>query len=362
MDDRYRRHRAAVNRRRKRNRRVAGIAVMAVALIIAFFSDIHKPDIVLDAVEIEAGKESPSPDIFLKKDGYKLEYEDPEEVAYISGIPGDHEVKLRNRLRVYESVLSVKDTQPPVISGAKDITIPVGDGVSYLSGVGVADNALAEPELEVDTSAVKIDAVGSYPVVYKAYDASGNSSSVTVTLTVRDKTREEKSKERLDELADSALLSCVKDGMTDYEKLWSIFCYISEHISYVDDAETMDETEEGINGFIKGTGSCFTYFASMKAMLERAGFDTINVTRDKTVKEGQHFWSLVKYEGEWYHIDATPRGPEDGREYLIFLLTDEQISAMNAAYGNYWAYDKTEYPGSGAVSPYRGEPLPSMDN
>lgn len=362
MDDRYRRRRAAVRRRQKRNRRIAGIAVMAVALITAFFSDIHKPDIVLDAVEIEAGKESPPPDIFLKKDGYKLEYENPEEAASIAGIPGDHEIKLRNRLRVYESVLSVKDTQAPVISGAKDIIVPVGDGVSYLSGVSAADNASAEPELEVDASAVKLDVPGSYPVVYRAYDASGNSSSVTVTLTIREKTAEEKSKERLDGLADAALLSCLTDQMTDYEKLWSIFCYISEHISYVDDAETMDEVEEGINGFVKGTGSCFTYFASLKAMLERAGFKTVDVTRDKTVKEGQHFWSLVKYQGEWYHIDATPRGPEDGREHLVFLLTDGQMAEMNAAYGNYWAFDSSAYPVSGTVSPYHGELLPSMEN
>lgn len=362
MYDTYRAHRTAARRRRKRKYRILGIAIMAVAVVVAILSDIHKPDIVYDVVEVQAGQEVPSPDIFLKKEGYKLEYENPEGVASIVQVPGDHEVKLRNRLSVYESVLSVKDTLPPTISGVADIIIPIGDGVSYLSGVSVTDNALAEPVLEVDTSAVRLDVVGSYPVVYKATDASGNSTTATIKLTVREKTHEEKSRDRLDTLADAALLTCVDDEMTDYDKLWSIFCYISSHISYVDDAETMDEVQEGINGLIKGTGSCFTYFASMKAMLERAGFDTIDVIRDNTVKEGQHFWSLVKYQGEWYHIDATPRGPEDGREHMVFLLTDGQVAAMNEAYRNYWAYDTADYPESGAESPYHGEPLPSMEN
>ena len=166
------------------------------------------------------------------------------------------------------------------------------------------------------------------------------------------------SRDRLYALADAALASCVTDDMSDYDKLWAIYCYISQNIAYVDDAETTDEVEEGINGFVKRKGSCFTYFAAMKAMLEREGFQTTDVVRDNEKKEGHPYWSLVKYEGEWYHIDATPRGPEDGREHLVFLLTDAQIALMNAAYNNYWAYQKEAYPASGLVSPYHDEPLP----
>ena len=351
------RRRSSRERARRRSRRIAVAALVAFALIAAAVAIIYKPDIAKESVQIEAGEDIPSAAAFLKNDGREIGYDSDMSVVD-TRCPGEYAVKLRSGRHVYDAVLIVTDETPPVIVGAADITVPVGESVSYKEGVTVTDNASAEPVLDIDASAVKLREVGKYPVIYTAADASGNSSSVQIILTVRAKTPEELSREELDRLADAALARCIRDGMSDYERLWAIFCYISANISYVDDAESMDEVAEGINGFNKHRGSCFTYFASMKAMLERAGFETVNVVRDNSKKEGRHFWSLVKYQGQWYHIDATPRGPEDGRERLVFLLTDSQIVEMNAAYRNYWAYDTKNYPASGTVSPYKGEALP----
>lgn len=344
-------------RRRQARRRIVLAALIALAVIVVAVVLIYKPDIALDRITIEAGGVLPNASVFSKKPDVALEYEEGTIDRVDPGTPGDYPVVVRKGRHRYNVILQVVDTQAPTIVGARDIVVPIGDGVSYQQDVHVSDNASAKPELEVDTSAVSLSKVGEYPVIYTARDASGNSSSVTVTLTIRDKTPEEKSRDQLFALADGALAACVTDSMSDYERLWAIFGYISGHITYVDNAESDDEVAEGINGFVKRSGSCFTYFASMKAMLERAGFETVDVVRDNTKKEGHHYWSLVKYQGQWYHIDATPRGPEDGREHLVFLLTDSQILEMNANYGNYWAYDTKEYPASGTVSPYRGEPL-----
>lgn len=76
------------------------------------------------------------------------------------------------------------DLEPPVIGGARDVQVRVGDNPFYRRGVTVTDNSGETPQLIIDSTRVDVSTPGRYPVVYTAVDISGNKTSVTVTVTV----------------------------------------------------------------------------------------------------------------------------------------------------------------------------------
>ena len=79
----------------------------------------------------------------------------------------------------------VDDHTAPLIYGAHDLEGFVGMNQSYLDGITVTDNYDPNPVLVVDNSQVNTNISSSFPVTYIATDENGNSSSVTVTLTLR---------------------------------------------------------------------------------------------------------------------------------------------------------------------------------
>ena len=83
--------------------------------------------------------------------------------------------------------VEIFDESPPTITllGGEEITIGLGE--TYVDpGVEVSDNSTPEADIDVDvdTSALDVNALGDYPVVITATDASGNSATATRTVTV----------------------------------------------------------------------------------------------------------------------------------------------------------------------------------
>ena len=64
-----------------------------------------------------------------------------------------------------------KDVTPPVISGVEDMTVKVGENISYKKNVTVTDDFDQNVTLDVDASNVNI-IVGDYEVFYKAVDSA----------------------------------------------------------------------------------------------------------------------------------------------------------------------------------------------
>ena len=85
--------------------------------------------------------------------------------------------------------VSVKlETVDPVIEGAIDFEVVLNSTPNYLSGLTASDNLDGNltSEISVDASLVNLAVRGVYDVVYTVTDASGNSTSVTVSVTVKD--------------------------------------------------------------------------------------------------------------------------------------------------------------------------------
>ena len=243
---------------------------------------------------------------------------------------------------------STEPDLPPRIYGAKDITVEVGGTVSYKKDVWVEDDHDPEPELVIDNSAVDLNTAGVYPVIYRSTDSGGHTSQVIIRVHVvepqTDPVATEEELETMRQLAHAALEECVYGGMTDLEELWAIFWHVKYNMKYVNGTDKTSWVHEAIRGFEEGTGDCFTYYAVLRALLEEAGYETIDVTR--LGGETRHFWSMVKYNDNWYHIDSCPRSAEHGKYWYCFLRTDAQLAEFTEVWGEgyYYVHDESLVP------------------
>lgn len=244
---------------------------------------------------------------------------------------------------------TVADTTPPEIIGAGDMLIYVGESPAYRKGITLSDDSGAEGvELTVDSSRVDLATPGRYPVTYTATDRAGNSSSVTVYLTVEVYFPEE---EQLNAALDRVIASIITDGMTTEQKVRSIYSYVQNHIAFVNTSDKSSWKAEAYRSlFVTKTGDCFSYFAASKAFFERLGIENLDIQRPAALAEQMqqtHYWSMVNISSDaaapqWYHYDSCRLRAEYNHSGC--LLTERQINAYNKVRENFYAYDRAGYP------------------
>ena len=81
----------------------------------------------------------------------------------------------------------VQDKTKPEINGVDELVVAKGGKVDYKTGVSVSDNRDPEPKLDIDSSKVNLDKIGTYKVVYIATDRSGNETKKERTIKVVEK-------------------------------------------------------------------------------------------------------------------------------------------------------------------------------
>ena len=250
-----------------------------------------------------------------------------------------------------ESVLTLhpEDKEPPVITGAKDLTVTVGETVSYRDGVTVTDNMDKTVQLQVDAGQVNLEQPGTYPVTYSAEDSRGNRTEVTVSVLVEEPLEEPPSEEpskeptedqkNLDELAAGILSRITTPDMTQRQKARAIYDYVSGNIRYVNTSDKFSWVSAAYVGFTQGKGDCFNYFACSKELLTLAGIPNIDLSR--VGGNSDHYWQLVNVGDGWYHFDACPH--PDGHPITSFLLTEAEVrdysTQFSGLWANYYVYD-----------------------
>lgn len=259
------------------------------------------------------------------------------------------------------------DTTPPEIIGAGDIKIYVGESPAYRKGITLADDSGADGvTLEVDSSKADISKPGRYPITYIALDRAGNSSSVTVYLTVEVYFPQ---RDELNAALDRVISSIITDDMNVEQKVRQIYDYVQNHIAFVNTSnKTSWEAEAYLALFVTNTGDCFSYFAASKAFFERLGIENLDIQRpDELAAKMQqtHYWSLVNISDpsddgsaspRWYHYDSCRLRAEYNHSGC--LLTERQTNAYNKVREHFYAYDKTGYP---AVSTTIITPTPELE-
>ena len=250
------------------------------------------------------------------------------QVEIIAKDEGDNEVRNQVTLTILE------DTEPPVIKGAQDTIVFIGDAFSYRQGIAVVDNSGVEIPLQIQADSVRLDTEGTYEVEYSATDYAGNTTSQTIQLTVK---KREYSLEQVNELADKVLEKILTEDMTSYEKVQKIYYWVRQNIGYISHSDKEDYVKAAYEGFTKHQGDCYVYFAVSKVLLTQAGIDNRDI--EKIPKKTSHYWNLVNIGDGWYHFDTTPR--HSGGEFL--MLTNDQLMAYSERHYGSHAYDKDLY-------------------
>ena len=242
----------------------------------------------------------------------------------------------------------VNDTTAPVIQGTKDLEVYTDSTVSYKAGVTVTDDMDAKPALTIDNSKVNLSKPGVYDVVYTATDASGNSTSVTVKLTVKAKPDGFVEPDVIYAKADAILAQFITDDMTDREKVEAVYVWTrrSVHLTYGsapkgfvhEEADWLQTAYKMLNLDVS-KGDCFFFFAVQKLLLQRLNIPTIDCEK---IYDGDshHYWLLVSVDGgqSYYHFDNV-------WSKQLCLVTDAELDAFSAAIDSHpFNRDKSKYP------------------
>lgn len=243
------------------------------------------------------------------------------------------------------------DLEPPVITGVDDILVYQGDTIAYRNGITVTDNRDTAPQLTIDSSTVDLSTPGQYTVTYTATDYSGNATTLTASVSVREKQPDFVELDVIYAAVDEILAGIITEGMTDREKVEASAKWIRGHCGFVGTSLKDDWLQAAYRMMDNRYGDCYNYFALMKLMLERMDIPNIDVEKiPNHEKDSHHYWSLVSVDGgaNYYHVDMTPRA--DPANFL--LVTDEFMDNYSRSHKNCFNRDTTLYP------PTPKEPLP----
>lgn len=244
-----------------------------------------------------------------------------------------------NTTEIKVKITVVSDTEPPVIEGAKDIIVEVGDTVSYRKDIVVTDNEDSNPTLTIDSSLVDLDTPGKYVATYTATDKSGNASIVAIQVIVEEK-GPKKDRDEVYALAQKVLDDIIDDSMTDMEKAFAIYRWTNRNIMYTGTADKTHWTIGAYEAFTKRAGDCYSYYAAAKAMFDVVGIENVDIVKSDT-SHSSHFWSIINLGDGWYHVDCTPR---KGSGDLFFMVTDAELEAYSVKHKNSHIFDGSLYP------------------
>ena len=237
------------------------------------------------------------------------------------------------------AVAVTSDEEPPVIEGTKDMEYFLGDSISYKSGITVTDNETASPKLSVDNSQVDAAKAGTYPVTYTATDDAGNTTTVTVNLTLKEKPKGYVDEETVYDLARKVLKDITNDSMSDMEVAFAIYQWTKTKIAYTGSSDKSSWTKGAYQAFTQRSGDCFNYFAAAKALYDVAGIQNVDVVKSDT-SHSSHYWSLINLGDGWYHVDCTPRR----KVGYFFMNTDAELEAYSKKNKNSHIFDTDAYP------------------
>lgn len=304
------------------------------------------PEVVARIPELEIGTTA-EPEAFIEsvKDvtATTVRFREKPDFQQTGLIPVTLEVEDEaHNITVVETGMEIKDMTPPVIEGVADISIRAGETVSYKRGVTVTDNYDTDVKLEVDASAADTEKEGDYEIVYTAVDAAGNEARATAILHVTEvKATDppEISEAYVNAVADARLEKITTPDMTLYEVAKAIYWWVHDNIAYSDGAPKEDWLHGAYQGLVEQKGDCYTYAATSKWLLTRAGIPNIDIERIRH-GDSMHFWNLIDIGEGWHHFDACRRADHS----TFFYLTDDEIMVYSNAHHGTHNYDRSLYP------------------
>jgi len=213
------------------------------------------------------------------------------------------------------------DRTPPVITGVHPLKMFTGDSFVIMNGVLTEDDCDPAPDLTVDISKVRAGTPGVYDITYTAVDEVGNSRSESTTLTIEERPENFYDEDLVYSMASVVYDEIVPDkSISDLEKVYRIFRWTYDNVTYVDTSPKAHWTEGAYDGFSNLRGDCYNSYSCAKALLDVAGIENMYISGRDEKKDKFHCWNLVKVNGKWYHCDACKSRI---REDILFMGTDK---------------------------------------
>lgn len=237
----------------------------------------------------------------------------------------------------------VDDRTPPVLYGTTDRTLCVGSTISYRAGVLVTDDTDPAPRLSIDSSGVDLSTPGTYPLIYIATDAAGNTTTCRIQVTVHEKLYYFVEEDVIWAKADEIIAQIITDDMTQEEQVWAIYHWIRDNFSFNGWADKIDWKQNAYEMIRTGKSDCYGFFALSKLLFERLGIPNVDVERLRTSEDqGHHYWSVVSVDGgkTWYHYDSTPFLAGE----VMCLVTDAALDDFDARQWSCYNRDRSTYP------------------
>jgi hypothetical protein len=242
------------------------------------------------------------------------------------------------------TVNSVIDVIPaanaPKFEGVTDLYVKVGNSISYKSGVTAVDSQDGMVSFTVDAAQVNLNAEGTYTVYYSATDSDGNTTIIPRQIVVENVDRA-----AVEGYAREALSKIITDTMTRDQKIFAVYKYTKSNVLYVGSSDKSSLMAAAYEGFTKGQGDCYTYYAMNVVLLDLLGLENLEVAR--VGGTSNHWWHLVLYEdGKWYHVDSCPHAVSV-ENIFHWKMTDADLEVYTAdptvagRRPNFYVYDKT---------------------
>ena len=235
-----------------------------------------------------------------------------------------------NVTRVEAKVEVIADTEAPAIKFSGDLTVGKNAKPNYLKDVSAYDTHDGVCEVTCDSSGVDLSKAGTYKVVYTAKDAAGNVATKKRNVVVKP-----------DQADTDALVAQIAATLSD-DPL-EIRNYVRE-IKYTHNWGGDDPVW---HGFTKGNGNCYVHALCFKALLDYKGYETqlIWVKGSEPGSEvaangwAPHYWLIVKLDGQWKHLDATP-----GPTHTVYDEPMNDTMRQESLKGNGRTWDRDQWP------------------
>lgn len=223
-----------------------------------------------------------------------------------------------NKVEKQANLTIKKDTEGPVFSGLKEMTVAKNSSVNYKSGVKAVDKKEGNCDFSVDTSKVNIGVAGTYYATYTSKDSKGNTTTAKRKITV--KHNQEDTNNKFNEFYNKYLA---------WKDAYGIVSTIRSEISY---NSSWGDDDPVWYGLTNKRGNCYVHVLLVQKALNKAGITNQVV---KTI-DGTHYWNLIKVGGVWRHYDSTPGN------HLIGPATDDEKFASSSMKGRDW--NRSAYP------------------
>lgn len=222
----------------------------------------------------------------------------------------------------YETEVSVeKDTKGPEIKIPSIINVEKGGTIAYKKNLEVIDNRDGKIEkVDIDTSKVDLNKVGTYPVTYSAEDSLKNKTTKVVQVRVAAYDIV-KVKKEADEYAQKILDRILKNQKTEAQKLKAIYDWTMNNYTYngLHEGTVDDFYKDALTGFKTGKGDCYVVNAMARYLLEKVNIETYGMKIHGVSTD--HISFMADIGDGWYHYCAFKK--KSGLK--IYKWTDEKM-------------------------------------